>query len=435
MSSILFLEKKLRCDKLGMLYLSRMLKDRGHTLDLIQDDIDSAELYLKYNHVDFIMYSVMTGEHLWFINKNKKLKKKHKFKSVFGGPHFTFFPEDGISDSAVDYIVQGPGEEVVVDIVEGKANEKLIKGHIPKDLNAIPAPDRSILYKYDEFGKARMKRFMASRDCPYSCKYCFNHLYHQLYNSEKERFFQITSVDKMIKEINDTKNKYGLELVYFNDDDLANDHDWLFEFCERHKREIGLPFCGSIRANSVDYKILKIMAEAGCTFLNIAIESANPKTQKFLRRGNIVNEDVENACQICRELGIKVRLQNMIGLPVEDPLEDALQTLEYNIKIDPTDSWVAIFQPLPKTELWEFCLDKGLIKRNTNPMNFYEDTPLFISDADKINRLHKWWFFIVKHKIPMELVNTLLELPLTREQKQEIQDFRWKVAGKLLYGM
>ncbi len=433
MSSILFIEKKLRADKLGIMYLSKILKGAGHSVDMIQDDIDNADQYLQSNRVDFVMYSVFTGEHRWFINKNSELKKKHSFVSVMGGPHFTFFPEQGIDDLDIDYIVQGTGESVILDIVEGRTSNKLVTGHIQDNINTIPSPDRAIQYKYAEFGKSPIKRFIAGRDCQNSCKYCFNHLYHRLYKDEKHKFFQITSVDKIIQEIKDVRNEYGLELVYINDDDLARDHNWLLEFCDKYKKEINLPFCGSIRANSVNKEILETMKDAGCTFLNIALESSNPETQKMLRRGNITNKQVEDACTICNVIGIKVRLQNMIGLPVEDPLKDALETLEYNQRINPYDSWAAIFQPFPKTDIWYYCLEKKLIEEGTECMNFYEDTRLNIKDAEKINALHKWWYFIVKHNIPMDLVKILIDLPLTQQQKNTIQNLRWNETAKMIY--
>jgi hypothetical protein len=125
----------------------------------------------------------------------------------------------------------------------------------------------------------------------------------------------------------------------------------------------------------------------------------------------------------------------MIGLPVENPLEDALETLKMNQKINPTDSWAAIFQPFPRTDLWKYCLDKGLITEDTQAQAFYEHTPLSIPDADKINRLHKWWFFAIKYQWPIELIKILLDTPLTIEQEQKIQDYRWEVAKGLLYGM
>jgi anaerobic magnesium-protoporphyrin IX monomethyl ester cyclase len=434
MKSILFVEKKLRIDKIGFLYLAAIMKNAGHQVDMIQDDVESVDEYLSKNHIDFVMYSVMTGEHLWFLNKNRELKSKHNFISVMGGPHFTFFPEQGLEDPSIDYVVQGPGENVILDIIDGIYKDKFVTGHMP-DVNALPPPDRSILYKYEEFGKAKMKRFIAARYCLYSCKYCFNHLYKRIYKDEKYMLSQRLSPDKIIAEILDVKEKYGLDVVYFNDDDFPGDKEWLQEFCQKYKEKVNLPYCGSMRASSVNREIIKMMADSGCSFMNIALESANPETQKFLRRGFITNEQVENACNDCKEFGIKVRLQNMIGLPVDDPLKDALDTLAFNIKINPTDSWSAVFQPFPKTDLWRECLEKGLITEQTQAVNFYEGTQLNIKDAEKINRLYKWWFFIVKHQLPIELVKILIELPLTAEQERYMQDLRWNIAKGLLYGM
>ena len=435
MSSVLFVEKRLRTDKLGILYLSSILKAAGHTVDMIQDDIDNVEAYLENHPADFIMYSATTGEHQWFIDRNRELKQQFRFISVMGGPHFTFFPEDVEHDDAVDFVVQGPGEGVILDLVEGRLLNKLILAEPTHDIDALPYPDRSILYKYDEFGKSRMKRFIAARYCLHNCRYCFNHLFKKIFRDHKAVFSLRTSPDQFIEEIIHTRETYGLELAYFNDDDLAGDHEWLIDFCRKFKKRVGLPFCGSIRASSVDERILTVMADAGCTFLNIALESANKDTQKFLNRGNISNEQIESACTISKRLGIKVRLQNMIGLPVDNPLEDALETLRYNQKIDPTDSWASIYQPFPKTSLWEYCLSKNLIDSRMHCVNFYERTCLNIPDAEKINALHKWWFFIVKHQLSPELVKVLIELPLSQDQESHLMNVRWDVAKHLLYGM
>jgi anaerobic magnesium-protoporphyrin IX monomethyl ester cyclase len=431
---ILFLEKRLRTDKLGFLYLSAILKNAGHSVDMIQDDIDNSEDYIGRNRPDFVMYSVMTGEHQWFLEKNRELKKKFNFVSVAGGPHFTFFPEQGMAEAAMDIVVQGPGEDVILDIVSGRILDKLVIGRLP-DVESLPYPDRSILYKYDEFGKARMKRFIAARYCHYTCKYCFNHLYKKIFHDQMPKFGQRLSPDRMIGEILDVKNKYPLEVVYFNDDDFPGDHVWLEEFCRKYTAKVDLPYCGSMRASSVNAEIIQMLADSGCSFMNIALESANPQTQKFLRRGQITNQQVEDACNDCKRFGIKVRLQNMIGLPVEDPLQDALDTLALNIKINPTDSWSAVFQPFPKTDLWKESLELGLITEDTQAVNFYEGTQLKIRDAEKINRLYKWWYFIVKHQLPMELVNILIELPLMAQHEKAMQDLRWDIAKDVLYGM
>jgi radical SAM superfamily enzyme YgiQ (UPF0313 family) len=238
----------------------------------------------------------------------------------------------------------------------------------------------------------------------------------------------------MIEEIKHVKEQYGLELAYFNDDDFAANKEWLSDFCDKF-RPLGMEFCGSIRASSVDYDSLKMMRDAGCTFMNIAMESANPKTQKFLRRGFVTNEQIINACKISEELGIKIRLQNMVGLPVENPLQDALETLEMNQKINPTDSWASIFQPFPRTDLWQFCIDNDIIDDKTDTGDFFKHTVLKIPDAEKIDRLQKWWFFAIKYQIPIEVIKVLIELPYTEEQLQKLQDIRWDIGKRLLYGI
>ncbi|MHA2232085.1 MAG: B12-binding domain-containing radical SAM protein [Candidatus Hodarchaeales archaeon] len=282
-----------------------------------------------------------------------------------------------------------------------------------------------------------MKRFIAGRDCRHSCTYCFNHLYHKIFKDQKDRFFQITSPRKMVEEVKQVKRDWGLELAYFNDDDLACDRNWLVEFCQLFAKETGLEFCGSVRADSLDHELVKLMAQSGCTFLNIALESSRPSTQRILRRGNVTNGDIAYALEWCRKFEIKTRLQNMIGLPVDDPLEDALETLAFNIRFEPTDSWVSMFQPYPKTDAWQYCIDKGLLDEYRMAPTFVEDTILNFPYPihQRLGNLAKWWHFAVKHKLSRKAVLDLIDIPLTTNQKGIMQKYRWEQAAKELYGL
>jgi radical SAM superfamily enzyme YgiQ (UPF0313 family) len=430
--NILFVENKLRTDKLGICYLSSILKEKGHNVEMVQDQVESIDRYIENNPVDILMYSVLSGEHNWYLKKNRELKKKFGLTSIVGGPHFTFFPEDAETDQYIDHVVIGPGEEIIVDLVEGKITDKVVRGKIP-NINQTPSPDRSILYKYDEFGKAGMKRFIAKRDCKNRCSYCFNHLYHKLFNDEKDLFFQQVSPDKFIDEIKKVKKEYGLKIVYLNDDDIASDKNWLNNFLEIYRKEINLPFCGSVRANSLDEKTVKDISQAGGYFLNLALESSNEETQRILRRGRITNEQIIEASEFFKKYGIKMRLQNMIGLPVENPLKDALETLKFNQELDPFDSWCSIFQPFKKTDAWKLCLEKKLIDLDTDCINFYEGTQLNIPNKKEINNLHKWWYFAIAHKLPIEFLKIILKQELSQDIKKEIQDYRWEKTAKEIY--
>jgi len=77
----------------------------------------------------------------------------------------------------------------------------------------------------------------------------------------------------------------------------------------------------------------------------------------------------------------------------------------------------------------------GFFKAQASCNNFYEDTCLDLPDKDRIQRLQKWWYFIVKYQLPMELVHILLDIPLTQEVDSKIQELRWQSAAKSLYGL
>jgi radical SAM superfamily enzyme YgiQ (UPF0313 family) len=440
MARILFVENSLRTDKLGILYLSAVLKERGHQTDLLQfsGEEDPFACIMSFKP-DFIMYSLMTGEHAWFMQTNRLLKKCFNFVSVFGGPHPTFFPEFFEQDEDVDHVVLGPAESVIAGLVESRPVQKVVRGSLPELLDDLPFPDRTILYKYPEFGGSGIRRFIGSRDCRNACSYCFNHLFHRMYKDQKCLFFLKTSPARLVDEILDVRQKFGLEMTYMNDDNLAEDSDWLRDFCREYAdrvfKPLGIPFCGSVRADSASTDLLETMASAGCSFLNIALESSVPETQRLLRRGRITNEDIRRACSDCKRFEIKVRLQNMIGLPVDDPLEDALLTFEFNKELGPYDSWASIFQPFPKTDLWRHCIESRMLDEGRECLNFYDDTILNIRDAEKINALHKWWHFAVRYQVPRGFLELMLEVPLTQEQKRLIQDIRWgRSAGELYVG-
>lgn len=426
--NVLFVEKRLRTDKLGPMYLASVMREAGHTVNLVQDDLEPAADFMRAHPTDAVLFSVMSPDAKWSADKCAELKGEFDFISVSGGPHPTFFPSDAAEH--FDRVIVGPGEKVICDVLDGT---RFAVGPIPA-VNSLPMPARDIQYRYPEFGGARMKRFIAGRYCLYSCTYCFNHQYKKLYPHDKLALTQRTEPERMLDEVEEVRREWGLELAYFNDDDIASDPAWLADFCARTRRA-GIAWCGSIRASSVGYGSLKLMRDSGCTFLNIALESAREETQKFLRRGRTSNKQVLDACRWAEELGIKVRLQNMIGLPVADPLGDALDTLAFNQEAHVTDSWAAIFQPYTGTDLWHHCVEHGLLEAGGTGGNFFDGTPLAIPDRERINRLYHWWPHAVKHNLPVELVRILLDLPIPAEIADRLRDYRYEQAKGLLYGM
>ena len=242
---ILFIVKALSIsDPLGIMTLSAILKKAGHKTFLIP--FKKEELFPSIEKIrpDIVAYSITTGNQKEYLEINKKIKGKFRnIYSVFGGPHPTFYPEI-INEEGVDAICRGEGDiaflEFVNKIETGKNYEKTKNFYVKKDgkiikneirdlvleLDKIPFPDREIIYNKDEFLKnIKIKRFIASRGCPFQCTYCFNRQYNEIYKN-KGKIIRQRSVDNIIEEIKDVRKKYPLEVVKFVDDTFAINNEY-----------------------------------------------------------------------------------------------------------------------------------------------------------------------------------------------------------------
>ena len=99
--------------------------------------------------------------------------------------------------------------------------------------------------------------------------------------------------------------------------------------------------------------------------------------------------------------GIKFRMQNLLGLPVDDPLGDALETLRFNVKCRPTLSWCSLLQSYPGTVIADYVLKRGIVKSLDDlklqvNATFFDEMSLPVKDKSKIERLHKYWSAVVR---------------------------------------
>lgn len=435
MSNVLFVEKKLATEKQGLMYLSAVLKARGHRADVVQADEEDVHGAVENFRPDFFAYSVCTGEHRFALEINRELKRRYNKPSVFGGPHPTFFPEVA-DEPGVDFVVIGQGEEAIVDIVEGKTTQRVVKKPLIADLSTLPMPDREIIYKYPEHRGNPMKNVITQRDCPYGCTYCHNHLTRLLFADERGKMFQRKTVDNTIAEIQDTRQRFGLEIVLFIDDNFIGlgkkDERWIEEFSKKYGEKVALPFVCCVRANRVDEDVVRDLYHAGLRRVHFSLESADPDVQKnLLKRGQITNDDVRRAVGLFKKYGVWCRMQNMIGLPVENPLQDALNTLWFNMKCDVDDSWVTLYQPYPRTRLGEYCKEKGFVRgelADCCAASYFDESRLELPDKERIERLHKWWPLITKYRLPRELVYDLMEIPLSDEAKKKMIELKVRSA-------
>ena len=97
------------------------------------------------------------------------------------------------------------------------------------------------------------------------------------------------------------------------------------------------------------------------------------------------NEKIIKNCRKLLDAGIKLRTEQMLGLP-NTTLEDELNLLKLNCEIKPTIAWTSIFQPYRGTELGEYCVKNGLYVGNNEDV----DESFFTKTVLNYSQFRKW---------------------------------------------
>ncbi|MCK9612279.1 MAG: B12-binding domain-containing radical SAM protein [Bacteroidales bacterium] len=430
---ILFIYSYANYEPLGLMTLSSVLKKGGHQCQYLDLKFEKNIIKkIKKLSPDIISYSLITGSHHDYKQFNTELKKHHNFIAVFGGPHCTFFPEF-INEENVDVLCRGEGERAVVELAQKlqdgkefidiknlwvKENKNIISNELDNlciNLDEIPFPDRDLVNVYSHYKKMQRRDVITSRGCPYNCTYCFNHANKAIFR-HKGRYVRQRSVDNVIEEIRLLKEKYNTKKIHFQDDVFTVNRKWVYEFCEKYRQKIRLPFEVQLRVNLIDEDIVRELKSAGCTLAMYGIESGNFRLRNELLNRNISDEQILHAADLFRKYKIRTMSVNILGLP-DETLEMAFQTTKLNIKCRPSYAWNSIYQPYPMTKLAEYSKQQGYFKGGIELLNdsfLYGRSVLKTKDIRKIERLHYLFSLAVSVPFLLPVIRLLTRLPFMK---------------------
>jgi len=362
-------------DPLGIMYLAAVLRREGHEVDFIDIGLDRQwEERIMSFRPDAVSYSVITGNQDDFLAVNSRLKARFDFVSLWGGPHPTFFPEF-IEEDGVDAICIGEGEGAIIDLARAidsgddissipnlhvKAGAGLIR-NVPRplhqDLDAIPLPDRKILQQYPQYSQISGRAMITSRGCPFSCTFCYNSRYRELYKGTG-KYSRRRSIGNVIEECIEIKKDPRAKHILFKDDLFAQDAGFIREFAQIYPKEVGLPFACNVRADRMTEGIAEDLAKAGARVVHFGVESANERVREEVLGRKISRESMLNTARWLRESGIRVYTFNIVGIPDESP-EEAFETLDFNASLGADMSMYTLFQPYPRTPLGDRAAELG----------------------------------------------------------------------------
>lgn len=350
-------------ENVSLEYLSAVLKEKGHEVSLAFDRAlfdDKAYFPIPFlaklfnyrekvveeiieSNPDLIGFSVFVDNYLWALEIAGKVKKHLNVPIVFGGIHPTTVPEKVIQRDEVDIICLGEGEYPFLELVETMANGR-IDYHI-KNLwfknngNIIRNPIRPLIENLDELpmpDKALFEKVIpikdyyltvTSRGCISACAYCSQNFLRK-WEKGKGRPLREKSVDNVIKELKVMKGRYRFKRVDIKNNILSGSKKWIFEFAEKYKKEIGVPFRIMGHPRIITYETMKVLKDAGLWHVQMGVESLNPNIRKKLLGRHESNEQIFKALKAMDDAGVRYSVDLMVGLPgeCEQDLISALKT-------------------------------------------------------------------------------------------------------------
>ena len=283
----------------------------------------------------------------------KKIKENFNTPIAIGGSHITVLKERVFED-CFDYGFLGEAEESWRLFLENKdifRVKRAIYNEVPIDIDSVPFPALHLL-KMDRYklgtmrGIKKVAPVMMSRGCPFKCIFCTTDVF-----GKKVRR---RNLDLVMKEITHSIEKFGTEHLFFFDDTLTLDRDYILRLCDRLKK-LNITFEGSTRANLVDEGIISAMADAGLIRLSFGLESVNPNIRKIIRK-EVPLESYAIANRLTNKYNIETLNSCMIGLPGEtiDTIRETLSFLRKAKEVKQANLAIAV--PYPGTELYDMAV-------------------------------------------------------------------------------
>jgi radical SAM superfamily enzyme YgiQ (UPF0313 family) len=332
---------------------------------------------------------------------------------LWGGPHPTILPEESISYEFVDAIALGEGEETLRELIERGLDPEGIDGLWYKrdgevvrnpmrppidDLGALPYPARDLI-DMETYARAwysltaaspelRGTSVIASRGCPYNCTYCQPTL-DKLFGKRLRR----RPVPHVIGELRELKENYRLDAFMLEDDTFIAHQGWAMEFAQSlFESGLGFKWGCNVRADLVAKHphLVKEMARAGLVQVNMGIESGSQRILDEIYNKGVSVEQVREAVDICKGLGLRIGGYFMLGAPTETRRE-IVRTIEYASRLRIDEAAFNVTTPLPGTYLWDKT--KELVGTEWADFDYYRHS---VYETDqvlpprKLDLLKKW---------------------------------------------
>ncbi len=433
----------------GLSHIAAVLAKGGHKVVFWQlcedlEPLPSREEFItriKKEAPELLAFSVVTNQWSYTKKLASWARESLSIPMVCGGVHALVSGKEILETGLFNYIFRGESEDAFPEFVErlscsksvedvsnlGLAKNGIIKinpvGPLP-DLERLPFKDYAIMdFQKLIDAKKGWVGLMASRGCPFSCTYCFNHKMVAAYRDDlKCTFKELNYIRRFrVKQIIDEikfllKNYQRIKTFIFDDDIFTFDKAYIKEFCQAYKQTCHIPFVVNAHVKFFDEELAADLKSANCTVIKFGVESGSEKIRKTILNRHMTNDDIIQAIRIVNDAGMHSSVFVIIGFPHENRKE-VFETIRLLGQARPGRFRWTFFFPYPGTRAHEISLEGGFIdaEKMNSLKNFTDESCLeFGAEHNlllkKIGRIMPWF------------VNAYSGLPVADFYRQKIDE-------------
>jgi radical SAM superfamily enzyme YgiQ (UPF0313 family) len=299
-----------------------------------------------------------------------------------GGMHATVAPDEMAEIVEFDKICQGPGENVIVDLVKDpNAFPRLFTGVGSRTMADWPMIDRTLwprpasrklrnnfnwpLEPECGWGPAPVATILTSRVCPWQCVFCNESSY--IPNMGRR------PVDMVIDELNHLDETHGpIGSVVIHDSMFFQNPSWLREWIEKYPRRANKtwPYWAAARSDTVRQwpeLFEALVKETNWNIISIGFESGSDRVLRILNK-ECTEEDNYFTIDLLDKIGDEMEREGkeppvfwsniMLGIPGETH-EDAFKTMRMLKYMQRTIPSISFYAPYPGSALGHQLIAEG----------------------------------------------------------------------------
>lgn len=368
----------------GLGLLRTILNQEGIQTDLASTRAITKweQLHKKVHRYDMLLMNVRSYTYPVAYRAAKIFKEVNPNGLILaGGMHATVAPDEMEAVVEFDKIVQGAGEETIVDLVRNSGDyPRMIQGQGARSMADWPMIDRTLWPKPASrrtrrkfnwplepecgWGPPPVVTLLTSRVCPWQCVFCNEASY--IANMGRR------PVEAVIDELNYLDRKYGVGSVVIHDSMFFQNPKWLRDWIELYPRKANKmwPYWAAGRADTVRQwpdLFEALIMETNWKTISIGFESGSDRILRLLNK-ECTEEDNYFAIDLLNRLGDKLEAKGeeppvfwsniMLGIPGETH-EDAFKTMRMLKQMKRVFPSIAFYAPYPGSALGNQLIAEG----------------------------------------------------------------------------